>query len=79
MYNLRICRHTIKPGTPEHETTEQGTPPEHRNSEHPQNGVTPPEHRNTHGTTEHCRNNGTPPEQSKHRGTVEHYDRALAE
>ena len=57
-------QYTIKPGTPEHGTTEHGTPAERRNNA---------------GTTEQDRNNGTPPEQSKHRGTAERYERALAE
>ena len=37
-----ILRHTIKPGTPEHGTTEHGSPAEHRN---------------TGGTTEYWKNN----------------------
>ena len=46
--------HTIKPGTPEHGTTEHGTPSEHRNS-----GGTLTERRNTGATPEHWQNNGT--------------------
>ena len=46
-------RHTIKPRTPEHGTTEHGTLADHRNS-----GGTPTEHRNNGATLEHWRNNG---------------------
>ena len=61
-------RHTIKPGTPEHGTTEHrtpaerwnnGTPPEHPNTEHPLNDGTTPEQQNTPGTIETTQNSGT--------------------
>ena len=47
------CWHTIKPGSPEHGTTEQGKASEHRN---------------TDGTSERWWNSGTPAEQSEYHG-----------
>ena len=56
-FRTSSIRHTIKPGTPEHRTTEHGTPAEHQN---------------TGGTSEHWWNNRILAEQSEYHGTVEH-------
>ena len=65
-------RHTIKPGTPGHGTTERRTPAERRNNGTPPEHGTPAERRNNAGTTEHHQNDGTTPEQQNTTGTTEH-------
>ena len=57
-------RHTIKPWTPEHRTTEHGTLAEYRNS-----GVTLTEQRNTGGTIGISQKNGTR-EHRQSKGTI---------
>ena len=54
--------------TPEHGTTEHGTPAEHWWN----TGGTLVEHRNTGGTPEHRRNNGTLAKQSEYYTIVEY-------
>ena len=65
--------HTIKPGTPEHGTTERGTPAEHRNT-----GGTPEYWRNIQPNTGRTigipRNSGTCEQQRNHVTTKQHQE-----
>ena len=62
-FSVSLTRHTIKPGTPEHRTTEQGTPAEHRKTGGAYNRILA-EQSEYQGIVEHVKSSGTMQQQN---------------